>query len=85
MVDLVVAQGARLLEHLAAHRARQSEREKPVLVVDPDPQLFAVLWIRIRNFLQCCGSGSGAFFLPGIRNRLFRIPDLESQIPNPYF
>ncbi len=42
------------------------------------------------TFFQCCGSGSGirCFFLPldpGSGIGLFRIPDLGSRIPNPYF
>ncbi len=34
-------------------------------------------------FHQCCGSG--AFLTPGSGIGLFRIPDLGSRIPNPYF
>ncbi len=54
----MVAQGARLLEHLAAHRARQPSEEKTRVVVDPDPQVFFAV-LRIRD------PGSGAFFYPG--------------------
>ncbi len=51
----MVAQGARLLEHLAAHRARQPEREKNSVFLDLDPQLFCSV--------ADPDPGSGAFFL----------------------
>ncbi len=44
--------------------------------LDPDPDLPKK---------QYCGSGSGFRGQKGTGIGLFRIPDLGSQIPNPYF
>ncbi len=49
--------------------------------VDPDPGPNQT----IVTLKQCCGSGSGAFLTPGSGIGFFRILDLGSPIPNPYF
>ncbi len=55
----------------------------------PDPPIF-VIGLQNATKNQCCGSGSGIRYLfdpwnPGSGIGFFRLPDIGSRIPNPYF
>ncbi len=63
-----------------------------VTVDEVTKELYVVLYFldRLRISWQCCGSGSGIRCLfwpldPGSGIGFFRIPDLGSRIPKPYF